>query len=178
MKVHKGRSSLDDAVAAVAEATAEFSGAPELVLAFCSTRQDPEAVARALAARFPGAPIAGCTTSGELLSGEHTNGSLVVCGLVDSGVRWASATIHDLKRFDEAAARAVASSLFSALDVSQDAVDPAEHFCLLFVDGLSMREESVSALLADAIEGVPLAGGSAGDDLKFERTMVLSESGW
>ncbi len=177
MKVLRGRSELGDARAAAGEATRGWAETPELLLVFCSTRQAPDELVAALTERFPGVPIAGCTTAGELLDGEHTNGTLVVAGLVDSGVRWRVELARGLHSFDEAAAREVAGRLLSGLEVDPDTIDPDRFCCLLFVDGLSMKEELVSSLLADAIEGIPLAGGSAGDDLNFKRTYVLHEGG-
>lgn len=177
MRVLQGRTSEGDARAAVLCVTSDWVGEFDIIFVFSSTAQDPEIVAKTLAERFPGVPIAGCSTSGELLGGEHTNGTLVIAGLIDSGVRWQTEVIRGLQEFDECAARAAAAALFAGLGTDTERFDPAAHFCLLFVDGLSMKEEVVSALLADAIEGVTLAGGSAGDDLAFARTVVIHEGG-
>ncbi len=177
MRVLQGRTSAAGGAQAVAEATEGWSEKPEIVFVFCSTAQDPHEVAKALSERFPAAPIVGCTTSGELLGGEHTNKTMVVAGLVDSGVRWSTTVVRGLKRFDEGAAVAAAQELFAGVGTDTEDFDPDAHFCLLFVGGLSMKEEVVSALLADAIEGVMLAGGSAGDDLAFAQTLVIHRGG-
>lgn len=177
MRVLQGRTSASDGDVAVAEATEGWVDSPEIIFVFCSTAQEPQAVAKALSERFAGVPIVGCTTSGELLAGEHTNKTMVVAGLVDSGVRWQTTVIRELQSFDEAAAVEAAKRLFAGLGTDTEDFDPDAHFCLLFVDGLSMKEEVVSALLADAIEGVTLAGGSAGDDLAFAKTFVIHEGG-
>ncbi len=177
MRVVQGRTSACGGAEAVAEATEGWAAEPELLFVFCSTAQDPHGVAKALAERFPAVPIVGCTTSGELLGGEHTNRTMVVAGLIDSGVRWKTTVIRGLQSFDEGAAVAAAQELFAGVGTDTEDFDPDAHFCLLFVDGLSMKEEVVSALLADAIEGVTLAGGSAGDDLAFAQTLVIHEGG-
>jgi len=177
MRVLQGRTSAIDGAVAVAEATQGWADSPEIIFVFCSTAQGPQEVARALSERFSGVPIVGCTTSGELLAGEHTNKTMVVAGLVGSGVRWQTTVIRDLRSFDEEAAVGAAGRLFAGLGTDTEDFDPDAHFCLLFVDGLSMKEEVVSALLADAIEGVTLAGGSAGDDLAFAKTFVIHEGG-
>ena len=177
MRVLQGRTNASEGGPAVAEATESWAETPEIVFVFCSTVQDPHSVSKALAERYPGVPIAGCTTSGELLAGEHTNKTMVIAGLVDSGIRWHTTVVRDLKAFDEEAAVAAAGRLFAGVETDTEDFDPENHFCLLFVDGLSMKEEGVSALLADAIEGVMLAGGSAGDDLAFAKTLVIHEEG-
>lgn len=173
MLVSSGRSEAANGATAVAEATRDWQAAPDIIFAFASTRQDAGEVAAALEARFPGVPVAGCTTSGEHLGGEHHNGTLVLAGLVSSGIRWAVARIEGLGALDEAGARRTAAGLFAKVGASPAELDPSRFFGLLFIDGLSALEERVASLLADALEGVRMAGGSAGDDLKFQRTAVL-----
>ena len=178
MKVLEGYSCQGDGVAAVDEAISAWSPedcrALNMVFAFCSTAQDASAVAIRLGERLPGVPVAGCTTSGEHLSGQHFNGSLVVAGLCTPAVQWATARIEGLAEFDGRHGAAVADKLFAQLGYTRDEVDPRTMFCLMFIDGLSLKEEHVVSVLADSLEGVPLLGGSAGDDLKFERTRVLA----
>lgn len=177
MRVFQGKSLAADAAAAVAEATSGFDfgeAGPDLVLVFSSTKQDPDALARALAARFPGAQMVGCTTAGEILDDAHAKGAVVVSAIQSPTVRWAVRVVKDLAAFDEARAKTVADELFADLGTSREGVDPDRHFCLTFIDGLSMREEHVVSLMADALVGLPLIGGSAGDDLAFKETRVFA----
>ena len=51
----------------------------------------------------------------------------------------------------------------------------ASAFGLLLIDGLSLMEERIIAILSNAVSDVPIAGGSAGDDLKLETTYVYSD---
>jgi len=176
MKVLQGRSMSPMAARAVAEAADGWSGTPDIIFAFCSSQQVPTEVAAALKARWGAVPVVGGTTAGEFLGGAHTTGSLVLAGLVDSGVRWATTLVEDVSRFDAATARRVAAGLLAALGLDESAAfDPEELFCLTFIDGLSMMEEKVVALLADELAGVRIAGGSSGDDLMFERTWVFHD---
>ncbi len=48
-------------------------------------------------------------------------------------------------------------------------------FALLLIDGLSVREESVTRVLQSALGRVALVGGSAGDGLRFASTYVYSD---
>ncbi len=175
MKAYTGISTRADGEVAVREATASVPPGlrPDVVFAFASTRQDPDVVARALAARFPGSLITGCTTAGEIVDGRHANGSVVVAALDSPEVRWSLQPVRGLLTFDEASARETAEALFSALGIKADDADPARHFCLGFIDGLSMKEERVASLMADALAGLPLLGGSSGDDLAFKETRVF-----
>lgn len=176
MHIVQGSSHLTDGEAAVAEATAGWpsgEAAPEVVFAFCSTAQPAPAVARALSSRFPSSLVVGCTTAGEILSGSHYNGSLVAMGLSSPDLRFSAALVPDLGNVTSESLRATVDGLFARLGFSREALDPARHFALLFIDGLSRKEEVFVSLLDDALEGLPLAGGSAGDDLRFERTEVF-----
>lgn len=177
MKVLSGMSAAVDAAEAVAEATRSWNkkDEPHFMLVFHSTRQDPHAIAAELSKRFPGVPFAGCTTAGEHLNGQHYNGSLVLTGIHSPEIRWRVAVIESLKDFDEAGARRTADELLQSLELDRDDISPEKQFCLNFIDGLSLKEEVVSALLAEALEGIPLLGGSAGDDLQFKKTHVLAQ---
>ena len=51
----------------------------------------------------------------------------------------------------------------------------ARAFGLLLVDGLSVMEEQVIAMLANALKDLPIVGGSAGDDLRLEKTFIYHD---
>jgi len=178
VQVHEGSSRAENARDAVQEATASWpvDVKVDMIFAFHSTKQDAGAVAAELAARFPGAHVAGCTTAGEHLSGRHLNGALVLAGLSSPRSRWA-VTVVDIANvpFDAARAEETRDTLLRALGRSPEDLDPQKHACIVFMDGLSMKEEGVSSAMAEALIGVPLVGGSAGDDLKFVRTQVIAD---
>lgn len=178
MQVFQGKSHSADARQAVAEATEGFrlgSVTPDLVLVFASTAQDPDALAAALTERFPRARVVGCTTAGEILDDGHAKGALVVSAIVSPSVRWAVRVVGELAALDEARAHRIADELFAELGTTRDAVDAARTFCLTLIDGLSMKEEHVVSMMADALGGLPLLGGSAGDDLAFRQTRVFAD---
>jgi len=173
MDICEGSSLELDGERAVAEAVAGWTGAPDLVLVFSSPVRSAEGVARSLATRFPAAQIVGCTTAGEHLSGAHSNGGLVVTGISSPKLRWATALIEDLAAVDDAGVRATVDSLFERLGIDRTSFDARRYFCLQFIDGMSGAEERVTPLVADALDGIALIGGSAGDDLAFRRTEVI-----
>ena len=53
--------------------------------------------------------------------------------------------------------------------------NPDNSFAFLLIDGLSMREEPVARALQYALGGIPLFGGSAGDDQNFDKTFVYND---
>jgi len=173
MEILEGSSLATDPERAVAEAVRGWTSNPDLILAFSSPVRPADGVARALAARFPASQVVGCTTAGEHLSGAHFAGGLVLTGLSSPRMRWATGLIDDLATADAARVRAVVDQMFATLGVDRDSFDPRRYFCLSFVDGLSGAEERVTPLVADALDGISLLGGSAGDDLAFARTEVM-----
>lgn len=73
----------------------------------------------------------------------------------------------------------IASGHACALDALHDLerraprASGANSFALLLIDGLSVREEPVTRTLQGALGDIALVGGSAADDLRFERTAIF-----
>lgn len=176
MRVLEGSSTKANAADALAEITKDWprAFAPQMIWAFASSSYDSSDVAEWLAERFPEATIAGCSTSGEHVTGQHLNGGVVVSAIESDQVQWTATLVEGLRTFDEGKATEATDRLFEKLNLTRERVDPSRCFCFMLIDGLSMMEERVAATLADAVEGMPLLGGSAGDDLKFAKTQVFA----
>lgn len=176
MRVFEGSSNAPDASAAVEEALSSWhttgDEAPDIIFAFCSTTQDAAQTFKDIQTRYPESIVVGCTTTGEHISGKHHNGSLVVAGLHTPEIQWSAVLLDNLSTLDDSAVEQKAHDAMHALGLEPGNFDPEGCFSLLFIDGLSMKEEFISSSLADALDGIPLIGGSAGDDLAFERTHV------
>jgi len=174
MQVLEGSSQAIEPERAVAEAVAGWPVAGvDLVLVFTSPVRSASEVAAAIAARYPDAQVVGCTTAGEHLSGMHSTGGLVMAGLTSPRMAWATALVDELATVDAAGIRATVDGLFARLAIDRAGLDARRYFCLLFIDGLSGAEERVAPIIADALDGIALIGGSAGDDLAFARTEVI-----
>ncbi len=146
----------------------------DVILVFASTAQPAKELLDAIHTRYPSALLVGCTTSGEHITGSHHNASVVVTGLHTPEITWASCLIEQLDTCDEVQVQDNVKRLFDTLHI-----DPADEFPIdalfgvLLIDGLSMCEEHITAMCSDALEGIALVGGSAGDDLKFEATHIF-----
>ncbi len=173
MRVYRGVSREDDADRAVAAATQEMGNVvPGIVFAFPGGKQDPAQVATALQERFPRTLVVGATTPAPFTDSKRCAGALAVAAVDAPGTRWSARSLH-LSSFDgEAATRAV-DDMLGELDLDRESVALSEVFCLLFADGIAKKEESVSAILAEALDGIAFVGGSAGDDLSFSSTFVI-----
>ncbi len=151
----------------------------EMALVFCSAHYDREELAAALAELFGPIPVVGCTTAGEITPFGYAAGSLVGIGFPREDFTIVARRIDDLDRFSIAEAPRVLRSLLEQRDAAlaartDDFLDRGS-FAFLMIDGMSRCEEMVVSALHSVLMDIPLFGGSAGDELRFERTFVLNE---
>lgn len=148
---------------------------PGVLLLFVSNTYDLAELGDALHAAFPGVPMLGCTTAGEI--GEHGYGEGGITGVAfsryDLDFRYGVLEKISGKSFREM--QKFADDLRLGL-VGQDKGEHHEHhFGFMLVDGLCGHEESVARAFHDGLGGIPLVGGSAGDGLNFRKTFVLHD---
>ena len=161
-----GQSSAADSPKAGAEAAAAAIGGrtPKAVFVFSSVAHDLLALLAAVRAEAgPDARIVGSTTMGELGSAGATSGGVAVAALGGDGftVRARAARID--KHDPRAAGAAVAEAVRGMHDEHQALI--------LFCDGMSGRPHEIVRGAYSAIGAtVPLVGGIAADDRRFERT--------
>ncbi|MBI1905466.1 MAG: FIST C-terminal domain-containing protein [Rhodocyclales bacterium] len=145
----------------------------ELVVFFCSSMYDLEALADEMNRLFTGVQVIGCTTAGEIGPAGYRDHSIAGVSFSSRACSAVSGALSSLKDFEFSHGRACVQDLLRQLESRVDAVSPANTFAFLLVDGLSVREEPVVRTLQAALGDIPLCGGSAGDDLKFEQTWVF-----
>lgn len=145
-----------------------------LVILFMSSRYDRPDLEAALRGVFR-CPVIGCTTSGEIISqAGYLAGGLVGVSLASPVLFVHPRLLAPLTSFGFSEGRSLAAGLRAELELGSD-FDPRRMFSLLLVDGLSMLEEQLVATLHQVLEGLPLFGGSAGDDLSFRETHVYCD---
>jgi hypothetical protein len=172
IRVLRGRSFLAEPAAAVAELREQIDQPDaQVVLVFASPRYDARTLASALRDAFA-CPVVGCTTAGELSSEGYSTGSLVGVSIAGTAIRVHPVGLRDLEHFGPERAATVATGLRARLSFAEDFA-PGRMFGVLLIDGLTMREEMVTAMLYEVFGGIQLAGGSAGDEFQFRRTGVL-----
>lgn len=142
------------------------------VVVFCSDAYDPDSLATALAPAFD-APVIGCTTAGEIGT-RYSTGGLVGVSFGRRDFRFHPVFLPDLQGFTPVAAADTVASLRTRLELAEQ-LDPGRMFVISLLDGLSVREEQVTAFLHAAFDGVQLVGGSAGDNLQFAETRVYAD---
>ena len=138
---------------------------------FSASRHDAQTLIETLHQLAPQFTFCGCSTSGEITPD----------GLQESGVvalllpaKWFTVSICTLPDVSilgmESIARLASETRIDFLQ-TLDTDDPV--FALNMIDGLTYSEELVTVALDRGLDGIPLIGGSAGDDLYFERTWQI-----
>lgn len=174
--IRTGHSCAETAAAAVAEFEVQVRQ-PDmaLVLFFCSSTYDLAALAAAMNERFAGIPVVGCTTAGEIGPAGYRGRSLSGMSFPAGACTAVAGGIDGLQSFEIGRGRHFAQGLLGRLEQLAPTADVRNSFGLLLIDGLSMREEPVTHALQDGLGSIRMIGGSAGDDLKFERTWVFHD---
>jgi hypothetical protein len=179
---HKTRAA--DAAAEIRAALAHHDLA--VLIVYFSTRYDASELARELATAFPGVPIAGCSTAGEMTPEGICNNSVVALGLDRSDFTVVTRCMTGISRLSMRKTRQFAADAlrelrearqrfcFSRMSRHGDDDSGSDRmFALLHTDGMSHLEEKLVAGLSGSFVNVPLIGGSAGDGLRFRRTHVI-----
>lgn len=171
-KVHFAHTELRDAAAAVADFAAQLgTSSPDAILFFCASSYDLTALGDALARTFT-APVVGCTSSGQIGPGGFHRCGLTGVAFSGGALRMRPFLVRPLSE------HAVQAALIAnALRAPVGRGTLGHRFGLLLVDGLSMLEERLTASLYQSIGNIPIIGGSAGDNLHFERTFVYAGDG-
>jgi hypothetical protein len=161
------------------EAALEFHAAvfqPDLALVmfFCSSEYDLDELASELSRLFADVQVVGCTTAGEIGPAGCRDHSIAGASFSARSFTVASGLLSNLGEFVIESAHSLEQDLLQELENLGTDVKPSNTFAFLLIDGLSMREELVTAALQNALGEIPLVGGSAGDGLQFGHTYVYA----
>ncbi|WP_321832083.1 FIST N-terminal domain-containing protein [Thalassovita sp.] len=161
-----------DTAAPLQQLAAHLGAEPmELVLLFISPDADVQALARDVPVAFGQTPMIGCTTAGELTDAGYAEGQIVAIGLPKSLFCNRTQLIENLSDVDT---DALVRRMLRNRDALRREAEAFRHeFNFLIVDGLSQREDALTAALSLGLGPVPLFGGSAGDGADFGAAFVL-----
>lgn len=148
----------------------------ELVIFFCSSLYDLDAIADEMSRLFAGLTVIGCTTAGEIGPAGYQNHSITGASFSSRVCSAVIGRIGQLQQFEIASGRRFAQSLLQQLESHAPAADTGNSFGFPMIDGMSRREEAVARALQDGLGQIPLFGGSAGDDLELARAWVFHEN--
>jgi hypothetical protein len=143
------------------------------ILVFACPSADLGAVVSGISVALPTVPVIGCTTAGEIGATGYLEGRIVVVALPSRRFASRSIVIEDLDAIDRPQlARRLLADRVSLMTARPELTSC---FAFLMVDGLSLREDGLTAALSVALGATPLFGGSAGDGARFERTFLAAE---
>jgi hypothetical protein len=141
----------------------------DAVLLFCDPDYDLDALGPAIKAAFD-CPVIGCTSSGQIGAQGFQAIGILAAGLRGGALKAEPLLIAPLSDLQAQAAVAADAVQAAVADRNHD-----QFFGLLLVDGLSMHEEYLADALYRMTGNIPLIGGSAGDNLRFEQTHVYHD---
>jgi hypothetical protein len=167
-------SALPSTVEAVHAARAELGpGIFQHVIAFFSIEHAPEVLSAALNAAFPDTPVSGCSTAGEIGPSGMMQGGLVLIAFPQHGFRVLSEVIPGTDDAGVAQAAEIARRLKTQINEGHNRNTKDHVFAMILIDGLSNKEEALIAAVHWAIDDIELIGGSSGDGLAFQRTVLM-----
>jgi hypothetical protein len=147
----------------------------ELVMFFCSSNYDLDALADEMNRLFAGTTVIGCTTAGEIGPGGYRAGSLSGVSVPAGSCAAVCGRLEQLQKFRIEAGQDFTATLLHQLEAKAPSATSRNSFGFLLIDGLSIREEPVARTIQNVLGDMAMIGGSAGDDLKFERTQVFHD---
>jgi methyl-accepting chemotaxis protein len=139
---------------------------PQLVMVFSSTQQPLAELGPAIAREFEGAVMLGCSSAGEFVAEGEKAGAASIFAV--SGDFKVFAAMGTGLRTD------IFAAVGSAVEALPQKVEGYDHqTAIILLDGLFGGGEEATLIAASMLgEGVPLAGGAAGDDLNMKQTFV------
>jgi hypothetical protein len=158
---------------AAAEAFAGLGGeAAALVIVFTTPQFDLQALLDGVRSVSGSTPLVGATGAGQIQRGTRMGfgGGVSVLALTAGPYRFGLASTHGVKADLEAAGQGLARA-------SRDAAGASPHAAiLLLVDNLAGNlQEFVQGVYRVTGPKVAIAGGAAGDELKFQRSFVFHD---
>lgn len=150
----------------------------ELVIFFCSCAYDLDLLAGELNRLFTGTRLVGCTTAGEIGPAGYCQHSLSGASFSPAAGKAVSGLLPHLQQFTTTQGQTFTQQLLQQLQQLENTEPPGtptNSFAFLMIDGLSIREEPVVHVLQSELRGIPLCGGSAGDDLRFAETRIFHD---
>ncbi len=166
-------SSAPSSAQAVEEIHAVIGGSDNsCVIFFCSADHDLSSVAEEMSRLFVETMIVGCSTAGEITPDGYGRSSLTAIALPSRHFAAVAAPIESVSTFDLTQGQPLLTEAQARLDRVAPFRTAGNTFAFLLIDGMSRREEWVVSALSLMLDDIPLFGGSAGDQLRFNRTHV------
>lgn len=140
-------------------------------LLFCSSNYDLNLLGSAIQDNF-GHNVIACTTSGEISHKGISNNGISAATIKSDLIKFHKIHIDNLQTFNINNALSIADDFKQKADLANKSI--SNFIGMLLIDGLSMLEDKVIALLSKAFAPIEIVGGSAGDDMVFSSTWIYN----
>ncbi len=164
------KENVNDAIEDIKEQFTDID--PRMVLYFASSVFDQENLSQQMQNAFNSATVFGCSTAGEIVSGKMLKRSIVAMAFNSDAIEDVKVEIvENIKEGNNVEAAFSAFGVYYGTSMAE--LDFKKYVGIILVDGLSGAEERLMDRIGD-LTNVTFVGGSAGDDLKFEKTFVFA----
>lgn len=172
--IKTGLSSQTDADAAVFDLQQQLTQQDiSLVILFFSTNYLIDELLSAVSKYFPETKVVGCSTAGEIGGAGYTSNSIAGLSFSRAHFKVSTELYSCLDSLNLREWQDKTLKLHQHHNHYHQLMDDHTSFGLLLIDGLSRHEEPLIQTVSNSMQGIPIAGGSAGDDLKYERCFML-----
>ncbi len=145
---------------------------PNFITFFASSYYSPDDISSQMAKLFPYAQVIGCSSSGEIISGKMLKNSIVVMAFDNETIADVKlALVENISK--ENNVEKAFKTFEEYYDEPMKQMDYKAYVGMVFIDGLSLAEEKIMDTIGN-LTSVLFIGGSAGDDLKFEKTYIYA----
>lgn len=141
-----------------------------LLTLFISPLADFDSVIAEAQRLFPDTDVVGCTTAGEISTSGYDENKIIAVGFPTDGFATTSLMIDDIQQQDPQSLND--RVVLERVKLQELNRDMPNGFAFLLVDGLSLAEDALTAVISPALRDIPLFGGSAGDGTNFQQTLV------
>jgi hypothetical protein len=145
---------------------------PKIVIFFASSDFNQDRLSKLMQEAFNDSIVFGCSTAGEITSGEVLTNSAVAMAISSNIVSDVKLeVVENIK--ENLSLEQSFTSLENYFNESLYTMDPSKFVGIVLIDGLSMKEEKIMDLIGNRTN-VNFVGGSAGDNFKFVKTYVCA----
>jgi len=162
-----------EAAASLAMQLLDFNS--KVVIFFASSSFSPEEIAKEITEKFRQAKVFGCSTAGELVTGQMLENSVVAMAFSDEVIEDLKIElVQNISQDNGEGVEQAFNSFSKHFNEPAKDMDFTKYVGLILIDGLSMSEERIMDKIGDMTD-VIFIGGSAGDDCKFTKTYVYAD---
>ena len=144
------------------------------IIWFSATRHSASAIGTLLADMAPDLTYCGCSTTGEITPAGMQDHGFIAILMPQKWFSVQTLLMDDVSTLGmEMIAKMTSEARTEFLATLDSVPEKSSLFALNLIDGLSYSEETVAVAINRGLDGIPLIGGSAGDDLHFEITWQI-----